>query len=108
MNNDSTPTDLPRSENPTATSEAVPGADAVESTRRGQDEHSPAQKRAQAQMKKKVEFVTSLMNNLDILIYAELSIIYYMEYIHLYLQRFLTNTWIAAHSFVFSSASLIK
>jgi hypothetical protein len=84
MNNDSTPTDLPRSENPTATSEAGP-ADAVESTQRGQDEQSPAQKRAQTQMKKKFEFVTSLMNNLDILIYAELSIIYYMEYIYLYL-----------------------
>jgi hypothetical protein len=30
-------------------------------------------------MKKKFEFITSLMNNLDILIYAELSIIYYMD-----------------------------
>jgi hypothetical protein len=34
-------------------------------------------------MNKKFEFITSLTNNLDILIYAELSIIYYMEYIHL-------------------------
>jgi len=79
MNNDSTPTDLPRSENRIAPSEAGPAADSVESTHGGQDEQSPAQKRAQVQMKKKFEFVTSLTNNLDILIYAELSILYYMD-----------------------------
>ena len=40
-------------------------------------------------MKKKFEFITSLTNNLDILIYAELSIIYYMEYVHIcYLDYF--------------------
>jgi hypothetical protein len=85
MNNDSTPTDLPRSENLTSTSEAEPAAGSVESTQRRQDEESPAQKRAQAQMNKKLEFITGLMNNLDILIYAELSIIYYMEYVYRYI-----------------------
>jgi hypothetical protein len=84
MNNASTSTDLPTSENPTSTSAADPAADSVESTQRRQDEESPAQNRAQAQIKKKLEFVTSLMNNLDILIYAELSILYYMEYVQLY------------------------
>ena len=80
MNDDSTPTDLRRSENTSSTTEAGPRADPVESTPRRQDEASPAQKRAHAQMKKKFEFITSLTNNLDVLIYAELSIIYYMEY----------------------------
>lgn len=89
MNDDSTPTDLPRSENTTSTSEAGREGDSAESTTRRQDEGSPAQKRAQAQMKKKFEFITSLTNNLDILIYAELSIIYYMEYVHIcYLDYF--------------------
>ena len=81
MNNDSTPTDLPRSDNPASVSDAGPATDTVAATRSGQDEQRPAVKRAQAQMKKKLEFVTSLMGNLDILIYAELSITYYMEYI---------------------------
>lgn len=85
MNNDSTPTDLPRSENPTSTSEAGPAAASVDSAQRQKGEESPTQKRAQAQMKKRFEFITSLTNNLDIVIYAELSIIYYMEYVHLYI-----------------------
>jgi hypothetical protein len=80
MNNDSTPTDLPTSENPT-TSTAEAATDSVESTQTRQDEENPVQKRAQAQIRKKFDFITSLMNNLDILIYAELSIIYYMEYV---------------------------
>jgi hypothetical protein len=108
MNNDSTPTDLPTSENPTSTSAAEPAANSVESTQRRQDEGSPAQKRAQAQMKKKFEFITSLINNLDILIYAELSIIYYMEYGQLYLYLFFTNMRPAAPSSVFSSVFSIR
>jgi len=79
MNNDSSPTDLPRTENEDPpTTEPV---DILGSVQRRQDEQTPAQKRAQAQFKKKFEFVSSLMNNLDILIYAELSILYYMEFV---------------------------
>ncbi|TVY71278.1 DSC E3 ubiquitin ligase complex subunit, partial [Lachnellula suecica] len=40
---------------------------------------SPAQTRAQVQTRKKLEFVDSLMLNLDVLIYVELSILYYMD-----------------------------
>ena len=75
MQNDSPPADLPRTREQTnATSEPV------ESAERRQDEQTPAQKRLQAQTKKKHEFITGLMNNLDILIYVELCILYYMEY----------------------------
>ena len=65
------------------TSEAGPAADPIESTSRRQDGGLPAQKRLQAQVKKKFEFITSLTNHLDILIYAQLSIIYYMEFVQL-------------------------
>jgi hypothetical protein len=76
---------------------------------RRQDEQTPAQKRLQAQTKKKHEFVTSLMNNLDILIYVELSILYYMEYAPT-LSSFkpLLICYIAAPSSVCSSESSIK
>lgn len=40
---------------------------------------TPAQKRAQVQTKKKHEFINYLMNNLDLVIYSELCILYYME-----------------------------
>ncbi|TVY49335.1 DSC E3 ubiquitin ligase complex subunit [Lachnellula occidentalis] len=46
----------------------------------GQDAKlSPAQKRAREQTRKKLEFVGSLMQNLDVLIYVELCILYYMD-----------------------------
>lgn len=76
MNNDSPPAELPRTEDNTTSSEPAQ----VEPVSQRQDEPNPAQKRLQAQTKKKHDFVSSLMTNLDILIYAELSIIYYMEY----------------------------
>lgn len=93
MNNDPPSSDLPSSEllpaldqaadahtTATSTGEDGPSEDASVSTQRGA-EPSPAQKRAQAQTKKKYEFVNHLTLNLDILIYAELSILYYMEFV---------------------------
>ena len=91
--------------NTSATSEPV------ESTERRQDEQTPAQKRLQAQTKKKHEFVTGLMINLDILIYVELSILYYMEYVPgpwIYVFQAFANMYIAAPSSVCSSESSIK
>jgi hypothetical protein len=106
MQNDSPPADLPRTRKQTnATSEPV------ESAERRQDEQTPAQKRLQAQTKKKHEFVTGLMNNLDILIYVELSILYYMEYVpargYMFFKPLLI-CYIAAPSSVCSSESSIK
>jgi hypothetical protein len=78
MNNDSLPTpvaDLPTTSE-TTNSES---AETVESVQRRQDAQTPTQKKAQSQTKKKYEFVNGLMTNLDILIYAELCIVYYME-----------------------------
>ncbi|CAL3963993.1 hypothetical protein PZA11_001462 [Diplocarpon coronariae] len=86
MNNDSAETDLPSSETQTPAQTPVlserttaAGDDAPEPVLRTNDAQSPAQKIAHAQLKKKQEFITSLMLNLDILIYAELSILYYMD-----------------------------
>lgn len=80
MNNDSTPSsaaDLPSTS--TATDTAA-GENATEATSEPtQNAQTPAQKKAQVQTKKKYEFVNTLMTNLDILIYAELCILYYME-----------------------------
>lgn len=83
MNNDPTPPpaadlDLPSSSNPTSSSNPVIEPSASREAR--EDAQTPAQKRAQAQTKKKYEFVNTLMTNLDVLIYAELCILYYMEY----------------------------
>jgi len=79
MNNDSTPTtaaDLPPTSNENTISDAV---DSAESAPAPQDVQKPAQKRAQEQTRKKHEFMTNLLNNLDTLIYTELCILYYME-----------------------------
>ncbi|KAG0650652.1 Defective for SREBP cleavage 4 [Hyphodiscus hymeniophilus] len=90
MNNDPTPSlaanrDLP-STNPTDTSPPIaepptaqPDSLQPASSSTQQNEQSPAQKRAHAQTKKKYEFVNGLMTNLDVLIYAELCIVYYMD-----------------------------
>lgn len=81
MNNDSTPssaTDLPPGTTPSDPT-AVPNEDAAGSREQQQVVLSPTQKRVQSQTKKKYEFVTSLVTNLDVLIYAELCILYYME-----------------------------
>ena len=74
MPDDSTSTDLPRTDDNT-TSE-----NPAEPTASQQDERTPAQKRAEAQTKKKFDFISNLMANLDMTIYVELCIIYYMEY----------------------------
>jgi hypothetical protein len=44
---------------------------------------SPAQKKVVAQTKKRYEFVNGLMTNLDVLVYVELCVVYYMEYVPL-------------------------
>lgn len=82
MNNDSTPTDLPRTDTSANTSANASGENvepAQPPLTRTQDATSPAQKRVLARTKKRHEFVSNLMTNLDILIYVELSIVYYME-----------------------------
>jgi hypothetical protein len=85
MNNDFTPPSaedaLPRapaSENASSSESAQATAAAAE-----QDQASPAQsralQRAKAQLEKKHEFISSLMKNLDVLVYMELCVLYYME-----------------------------
>jgi len=81
MNNDFTPSsaaDLPPASTSQETSDD-PAGDSAASREQQQSVQTPAQRRAQAQTKKKYEFVNSLMTNLDVLIYAELCILYYME-----------------------------
>lgn len=90
MNHDSSSSDLPSSVPlpvPTRAADSTPidggqTADAGEAAALSTTvEPSPAKKRAYAQTKKKFEFINHLTLNLDVLIYAELSILYYMEYI---------------------------
>lgn len=45
----------------------------------GENRHSSLRKRVLAQTKKKADFVNDIMQNLDMLIYAELCIMYYLE-----------------------------
>ncbi len=73
MPNDSTPPDLPRTDDNTT------NENSTEHPPIQQDERTPAQKRAQTQAKKKFEFVSNLMTNLDMMIFVELGILYYME-----------------------------
>ena len=85
MNNDSAPPlvedALPRASIPenAGGSESAPATAAAAE----QEEISPAQnralKKAEAQFEKKLEFINSLMKSLDVLIYIELCILYYME-----------------------------
>jgi len=87
MNNDSAPTSAPAPPPTSSPPSAVndhqpndnPAGDAEQSAQQPQLSHTPAQLRAQAQTKKKYEFVNALMTNLDVIIYAELCILYYME-----------------------------
>jgi hypothetical protein len=81
MNNDLASSSAADRDLPSTTeSSTYPIADSSPSQSSQQNAQSPAQKRAQAQTKKKYEFVSGMMTNLDMLIYAELSIVYYMEY----------------------------
>jgi hypothetical protein len=75
MNNDSTPT-------PAAALLSNPSnilGESAQSTR-PRNVLSPAQKRFQAQITKKLEFVDDLIKHSDMLIYMELCVLYYMEY----------------------------
>jgi hypothetical protein len=79
MNNDSTPTPaavLPSTQNDNTTTNTT---GAAESTARRDDTLSPVQKRFKSQVNKKLEFVDGMMRNLDMLVYVELAILYYME-----------------------------
>ncbi len=76
MENDPTSADLPRTGE---TSTSGPAETEAEASPPRRNEQSPAVKRAQAQTKKKFEFVGGLLNSLDMIIYLELCIVYYME-----------------------------
>lgn len=85
MNNDPSPPpaaaqNLPLSSSSNLPSSSDPVADISTAREARQDALGPAQKSAQAQTKKKYEFINTLMTNLDVLIYAELCVVYYMEY----------------------------
>lgn len=81
MNNDSPPSsDLPATASTSQEASTSQPREVTAASREQQQANlNPAQKRIQAQTKKKYEFVNSLMANLDTLIYAELCILYYME-----------------------------
>jgi len=72
MNNDSTPS-------APAEPSSDPAGDTAAARARIQEALSPAQKKLQLQTKKKYEFVNLLMTQLDVVVYAELCVVYYME-----------------------------
>ncbi|CAG8982651.1 hypothetical protein HYALB_00006049 [Hymenoscyphus albidus] len=77
MNNEPTPTPaaLP---NPNTTAEdSLDAPEAV--TPPPQNALSPVQKRFQAQITKKLEFIDGMIKNLDMLIFTEICILYYMD-----------------------------
>jgi hypothetical protein len=75
--NNATPNDLPS----TSTSNE-PSNNTTHAQTQTKDAvaYTPAQKRILQQAKKRSEFTGLLMNNLDMLIYVELCVMYYMEY----------------------------
>lgn len=82
MNNDPTPTPAALPTVPESANTTIhPPVDSAAESHRQQQENAPApaQSRATLQMKKKYEFIDNIMNNLDMLIYVELCILYYME-----------------------------
>ncbi|RDW74066.1 hypothetical protein BP5796_07508 [Coleophoma crateriformis] len=93
MNNDATPVpaaDLSEGQNPSASASngITNSSNGIESALAGDpqgggspsaSEPTPAQARATSQMKKRYEFINLVMANLDMLIYVELCIIYYMD-----------------------------
>jgi hypothetical protein len=74
MNNDSTPS--PAAPLPTTSPVTVV---ATTPTTTPRNAPSPAQKRFQAQINKKLDFIDELAKHTDMLIYMELCILYYME-----------------------------
>jgi hypothetical protein len=84
MNNDSTPPPAEDSLPPgPATDNASSEPDTSTAAFLEQVQRAPEQtaslKRSEAQFRKKQEFIKSLMTNLDVLIYLQLCILYYME-----------------------------
>jgi len=77
MSDDSTPTpavDLRRvSVNETNLAQAAESSN-------GESVQSQMRKRLLSQTKRKAEFIHEIMFNLDIVIYAEICVLYYMEY----------------------------
>lgn len=51
-------------------------------SRNGRRRSSSRVRRAKAGITKKLEFMTNLMSSLDVLVFAELSVLYYMEYVY--------------------------
>jgi hypothetical protein len=82
MNNDPTPAPAERILPPVSPSEDASNelAHGTAAAREQQQSlQSPAHGRAQVQLRKRIEFVSSLLTDLDVLVYAELCILYYME-----------------------------
>ncbi|RDW67703.1 hypothetical protein BP6252_09099 [Coleophoma cylindrospora] len=93
MNNDATPVpaaDLPEGQisSASASNGITSSSNGIESARAGEpqggssssaSQPTPAQARATSQMKKRYEFINLVMANLDMLIYVELCILYYMD-----------------------------
>lgn len=85
MNNDSAPPPAEDSLPPTSASENASSENApsiavlLEQGSQVAPGQTPPLKKCEAQFQKKYEFISTLMTNLDVLIYLELSILYYME-----------------------------
>jgi len=78
MNNDDTPT--PAADLPTIReNDSRDPVDTAEPTGQQQDVVLPTRKRGHTKTKKRYEFINAIMANLDILIYAELCVIYYLD-----------------------------
>lgn len=76
----------------------------VEESSDGESAKAQIRKRVATQTKRKAECIHDIMFNLDILIYAELCVLYYMEYVPAHLDLPRTLREIVAHSFVSFSA----
>jgi len=75
--NNATPNDLPST---SASNEPSNNTTPAQAQTKDAVAQTPAQKRILLQAKKRSEFTGLLMNNLDMLIYVELCVMYYMEY----------------------------
>jgi hypothetical protein len=88
MNNDASlpaaAASLPLSESlagsSTGSAETVNGSANI-SNSNGVDRKAQTRKRIQVQTEKKNSFLAALLDNLDSIVYAELCILYYMEYV---------------------------
>jgi hypothetical protein len=73
MNDDSRLPPLSADDNGTSSAEAAASSN-------GDSVQARLRKRFATQTKRKAEFIHDIMFNLDILIYAEICVLYYMEY----------------------------